>query len=70
MAEEIPRKIAIVVLLIAIVMSILGTWIAWEALNAGDGAYYAKSISNGGVGFTIFPLENNTSNLSKESENG
>ena len=69
MTEEIPKKLVMVVLIIAIVLSILGTWITLDALSSKNEVYYAQPDSNGKIGFAVIPLENN-SNLNEANSNG
>ncbi len=59
MAEEIPKKLVMVILIIAIVLSILGTWITLDVLSSKNEVYYAQPTPNGKVGFIILPLDNN-----------
>lgn len=59
MTEEIPKKLVMVVLIIAIVLSILGTWITLDALSSKNEVYYVQPAPNGKVGFSILPLNNN-----------
>ncbi|HLD15288.1 MAG TPA: hypothetical protein VJB94_01785 [Candidatus Nanoarchaeia archaeon] len=69
MEEEIPRKLVMVVLIIAIVLSILGTWITLDALSSKNEIYYSPPASGGKVGFTILSLENN-SDSKEANKNG
>ena len=58
MTEEIPRKVVFVILLVAIVLSLLGTWITLDALNSKDDVVYYATPSAGKVGLVILEPEN------------
>ena len=68
MEEEIPRKLVMVVLIIAIVLSILGTWITLDALSSKN-EIYSPSASGGKVGFTVLSIANN-SDLKEADKDG
>ena len=65
MTEEIPRKIVFVILIVAIVLSLLGTWVTLDALNSKNEVYYLQPSTSGKVGFAIIKdVENSQTGVS------
>ena len=57
MAEELHKKVAIVVLLFVIILSALGTWTILETTSNRKPTIYENPVTTGKISVTILPPE-------------